>query len=80
MPRKIWVSTTALRGRGGPIVQDNIKRAKELIHQAALEKPDIICLPEAFPGYGVSRSTAMEVAETVPGPTTEMAMSQAKKY
>jgi hypothetical protein len=49
MPRKIWVSTTSFQGRGGPTVQDNINRAGRLIDQAALDKPDIICLPETRP-------------------------------
>ena len=80
MSRKIWVSTTAFRGRGGQTIQDNISKAGRLIDQAALDKPDIICLPETFPSYNVPRSSASEVAETMPGPTTEMVMMKAKKY
>ncbi|MFC1714843.1 carbon-nitrogen hydrolase family protein [Candidatus Poribacteria bacterium] len=80
MSRKIWVSTTAFQGRGGPTIQDNINKAGRLIDQAALDKPDIICLPETFPSYNVSRSAASEVAEPVPGPTTEMVMMKAKRY
>ena len=80
MPRKIWVSTTAFQGHGGPTIQDNINKTCRLIDQAALDKPDIICLPETFPSYNVDRSTAAEVAEPVPGPATEAVMKQARKY
>jgi predicted amidohydrolase len=80
MPRKIWVSTVAFQGRGGSAVQDNLDRAIKLIDQAALDEPDIICLPETFPSYNVPREHAIEVAETVPGPTTELISARAKKY
>lgn len=80
MPRKIWVSTIAFQGRGGPNIQDNINKASQLINKVALDKPDIICLPETFPSYNVTRSTAADVAESVPGPTTEMVMEKAKRY
>ena len=80
MPRKIWVSTTAFQGRGGPTIQDNMDKAGRLIDHAALDRPDIICLPETFAYLGVPYSLAAEVAEPVPGPITEMAMGRAKRY
>lgn len=80
MPRKIWVSTTAFQGHGGPAIQDNIAKAGRLLDRAALDRPDIVCLPETFAYLGVPHSLAAEVAEPVPGPITEMAMVRAKKY
>ena len=80
MPRRIWVSTTSFQGRGGPTIKDNINKASRLVDQAALDKPDIVCLPETFPSYNVPRSHAMDAAEPVPGPTTEMMIAKAKKY
>ena len=80
MPRKIWVSTTAFQGHGNPTIQDNIAKAGRLIDRAALDEPDIVCLPETFAYQGVPHSLAAEVAEPVPGPITEMAMDRAKKY
>lgn len=78
--RKIWVSTTAFQRQGGPTVADNIAKAGRLIDQAAVDRPDIICLPETFGKEGVAVGQVGEVAETVPGPTTEMAMERARKY
>ena len=48
--------------------------------QAAAEKPDIICLPEVFLELGVSFQDLSEVAESVPGPTTEWARRWAKAH
>ncbi len=80
MLRKIWISTTALQGHGGPTIQDNIKKAGRLIDRAAQDRPDIICLPETFAYLGVPHTLAADVAEPVPGPITEMAMARAKRY
>ena len=80
MPRKIWITTTAFQGQGGPTVQDNIDKAAQLIDRAAQDRPDIVCLPETFAYLGVPHDLAAEVAEPVPGPITEMAMARAKQY
>jgi len=80
MPRKIWISTTAFQGQGGPTIQDNIEKAARLIDRAAQDRPDIVCLPETFAYLGVPHGLAAEVAEPVPGPITEMAMARAKQY
>lgn len=50
----------------------------ELIDQAAAEKPDIICLPEMFLDLGVDYGEISEIAETVPGPTTEVVSGLAR--
>lgn len=78
--RRIWVSTTAFGGAGGPTMQDNIDKAASLIDRAAIDRPDIICLPETFGQVGVPHESSAEVAEPVPGPTTEMAMERARRY
>jgi len=35
MPRRVWVSTISFQRRGGPTVQDNLRRADRLIDIAA---------------------------------------------
>ncbi len=80
MPRKIWVSTTSFQRRGGPTIPDNIRKAAKLIDIAALDRPDIICLPELFGSLWVPNDRAADVAEPVPGPTTDMAAGKARKY
>jgi predicted amidohydrolase len=79
MPRKIWVSTTAFMGRFGTTLWDNLNRAGEIIDRAALDHPDIICLPENFACKGLPQSPA-ELAESIPGPSSEMVSARARKH
>jgi predicted amidohydrolase len=44
---------------------------------ALTQKPDIVCLPETFTTVNVDGKTA-DLAETVPGPTTELVAQRAK--
>ena len=80
MSRRIWVSTMAFQGSGGPTVQDSLDKAARLIDTAALDRPDIIFLPEVFACTGVPYDRAEEMAQPVPGPITDMAAEQAKKH
>jgi predicted amidohydrolase len=80
MSRRIWVSTTAFHYSGGPALQDNVEKARQFIARAALDRPDIVCLPETFASLGMGYARAGDVAEPVPGPITEMAMEQARKH
>ncbi len=53
----------------------NLKHACEVADQAALDRPDILCLPELFcaePGW--------KTAELVPGPTTRALAAKARKH
>jgi len=52
-------------------VVQNRRAALEMIEKAALDKPDIVCLPETFPALGLEFKDWFESAETVPGPTTD---------
>jgi predicted amidohydrolase len=79
MSRRVRVATVAQRHRGGPTVKSNRQQIRELIAQAAAEKPDIICLPETFLISGVDFEELHEVAETVPGPTTEIVSGLARE-
>ncbi len=80
MSRKVRVATAALLSVGGPTVEHNRERMVALIEQAAAEKPDIICLPETFLEQGVAFRNLAQVAEPLPGPTTDLAASLARKY
>jgi len=80
MPRKVRIATVALLNAGGPMVEDNRARICALIEQAAAEKPDIICLPETFLEMGVDFQSLDQVAEMVPGPTTDLVAKYAQKY
>ncbi len=80
MPRKIWVSTTAMHRRGGPTIEDNVSKAAQLVEMAARDRPDIVCLPETFPYLGVTSDGPKPPGEKLPGPITEAAMGWARKY
>jgi predicted amidohydrolase len=71
MSRKIRVATVAQRGSGGPTVADNRAAMARLAENALAERPDILCLPETFLEQGVRFASLAEVAETLPGPTTD---------
>ena len=48
----------------------NIEKVKELIRRAAEEKAEVICLPELFT-TGFPKENIVELAEPIPGETTE---------
>lgn len=56
---------------------------EEIMHRLALamkQKPDLVCLPESFSSASVPREIIAEVAETIPGPTTDLFKKQAKQH
>jgi len=40
----------------------------------------MVCFPETFAGAGVQGETRAQVAETVPGPTTDASAQRAKAH
>jgi len=80
MSRKVRVATVAQRHRGAPTIGENRQLICELIDQAAAERPDIICLPETFLILGLDFQDLRDVAETVPGPTTDAISALARKH
>lgn len=80
MPRKVRVATVAQARRGGPTIEANRKQIRGLIEQAAAEKPDIICLPETFLQSNVAYTDLADIAEPLPGPTTEMVARYAARW
>ena len=76
MARYVRVSSISLGGV--PRGEDRPRRAREaavaLLEQAALDRPDIVCLPECFTGLDA------EAAETVPGPTVEALGEVARRH
>ena len=82
MPRKIWVATTCFRALSEQprTVEQNIRRAEELVDQAAAYQPDLICLPESFPSIRVPHQQVEEVAQEVPGPATETLARKARQH
>jgi beta-ureidopropionase len=80
MSRKVKVATVAYLYKGGPTVEDNRKRISELLDQAVTSRPDIIALPETFVSQGVAYTALDQIAESVPGMTTDLVSRYARKY
>ena len=62
------------------VVEKNLRRAFNLVKEAVLDKPDVICLPEVFPTFGLSLKEAVEVAEPIPNTITETMGKIAKEH
>lgn len=43
------------------------------LERVCASRPDIVCLPENVTSHGISYTDVNDVAESVPGPFTEMA-------
>ncbi len=80
MSRKVNVATVSYLYKGGPSVEDNRTRMGALLDQAIAGRPDIVALPETFVSQGVPYTTLHEIAETVPGPTTDFIANYARTY
>jgi predicted amidohydrolase len=80
MPRKVRIATVAQLNVGGPTVEHNRERMCALTGQAAAERPDIICLPETFLHQRVDFEELSQVAEPIPGPTTDAVAGYARAH
>jgi predicted amidohydrolase len=61
-------------------MQDNREKARALLERACVSRPDIVCLPETVTSHDIPYSDVNDVAESVPGPFTEMASALARRY
>jgi predicted amidohydrolase len=68
--RAVRVMTVHHRPRNSKSAAANVEEFAALIRQAAAQEPDIVCLPEGMTVVGTGMKYA-DVAEKVPGPTTE---------
>jgi predicted amidohydrolase len=78
-PRTVRLAAVHLRPSGGKTPEDNRKQYEPLIAEAARQKADLVVLGETltYPGLG---KTFPEVAESIPGPSTEHFGRLAKEY
>jgi len=80
MSRKVKVSTVSYLYKGGPCVEDNRRRIGELLDQVVTSHPDIVALPETFVSQGVPYTALDDIAESVPGPTTDFVANYARTH
>src|SRR5215210_1498434 len=83
MARYVRVASISFGGGRGS-VEGRAERARsqaiELLEQAALDQPDIVCLPETFTGLGCGHQDWFATAEPVPGPTTDAVGAVARRH
>jgi predicted amidohydrolase len=78
-PRKVRIASVNHRPRGTKSPRDNLEQFARFVEEAASQKADIVCLPEGTTVCG-TKFTYAEVAEPLPGPTTEFLGSLAARH
>lgn len=77
--RKVRLAAVHFRPRGGKTPMDNCRMYEPLIADAARQRADLVVLGETVPGVGMGKKP-QEIAEPIPGPTTEYFGQLAKKH
>ena len=78
-PRKVRLATTHFKPMGGKTPMDNCKMFEPLIAKATEQKADLVVLGETLT-YAYLGKKFPEVAESIPGPSTEYFGQLAKKH
>jgi predicted amidohydrolase len=79
MPRTVRLATVHFTPKGGKTPQDNCRQYEPLIAEAARRKADLVVLGETLTYVGLGKKYA-DVAEPIPGPSTEYFGKLAKEY
>jgi len=77
--RKVRLATVHFRPSGGKTPMDNCRMYEPHLAEAARQKADLVVLGEVVPSVGLGKKV-QEIAEPIPGPTTEYFGQLAKKY
>lgn len=78
-PRKVRLATVHFRPREGKTPEEKRTQFLAMIEQASQLEADLVVLPETLTYYNAG-ATPAEVAEPVPGPSTEYFAALAKKH
>jgi len=79
MPRTVRLATVHFTPKGGKTPQDNCRQYEPLIAEAAHQKADLVVLGETLTYVGLGKKYA-DVAEPIPGPSTEYFGKLAKEH
>lgn len=77
--RRVRLATVHYRPREGKTPEEKRRQFAPLIEEAARQKADLVVLPETLTYYGTGLRFA-EVAEPVPGPSTEYFAQLARRH
>lgn len=78
-PRLVKLAAVHYKPSGGKTPLDNCRQYERLIAQAAEQKADLVVLGETLTFVGIGK-TASEVAENIPGPSTEYFGTLARRF
>jgi predicted amidohydrolase len=78
-PRKVRLATVHFKPSGGKTPLDNCRQYEPLIAEAAKQKADLVVLGETLTFVGLGKPYH-EIAEAIPGPSTDYFGELAKKY
>jgi predicted amidohydrolase len=78
-PRKVRLASVHFMPKSGKSPQDNCRMYEPFIAEAARQKADLVVLGETITVVGLGKSYA-EVAEPIPGPSTDYFCALAKKH
>jgi predicted amidohydrolase len=79
VPRKARIAAVHYAPKGGKSPADNCRQFAPLVAKAATQHADLVVLPETLTQTGLEKSYA-EVAEPVPGPSTDYLGTLASKH
>ena len=77
---KARIATICQAGRLYRSVEGNRRHVLGLLDLALRQKPDLVCLPETFTTASVVAASPGELAETVPGPTSNAVAKRAREH
>jgi len=80
MGTRVRIATVCQGGQFFSSVEENRRYVMRLLDLALRQNPDIVCLPEAFATVSVPAGSLDELAETVPGPTTDAVSETAREH
>ncbi len=78
-PRTVRLATIHFQPRSGSTPAEKCAQFAPLLEEAARQQADVVVLPETLTYYAAGR-TPVEVAEPIPGPSTEYFGQFAKKH
>lgn len=78
-PRMVRLAAVHYRPSGGKTPLDNCRQYESLIAEAAAKRADLVVIGETLTFVGLGKSM-QQVAESIPGPSTEYFGTLSKKY
>ena len=80
MTTRARIATICQSGSYRNTIDGNNEEILKRLNLALKLKPDLVCLPESFSSASVPRDTVANVAESIPGPTTDFFARQAREH